>query len=54
YTDQPDILRLYGNLLEGSESHLRAYVKNIEKLIGEGNYEAQVLTQEQVDEILER
>jgi len=54
YTDQPDILRLYGNLLEGSESHLRAYVKNIEKFIGEGNYEAQVLEQEQVDEILGR
>ena len=54
YTDQPDILRLYGNLLEGSESHLRAYVNNIEKLIGEGNYEAQVLTQEQVNEILGR
>jgi len=54
YTDQPDILRLYGNLLEGSESHLRAYVNNIEKLIGEGNYEAQVLTQEQVDAILGR
>ena len=54
YTDQPDILRLYGNLLEGSESHLRAYVKNIEKFIGEGNYEAQVLLQDQVDEILGR
>ena len=54
YTDQPDILRLYGNLLEGSESHLRAYVNNIEKFIGEGNYKAQVLEQEQVDEILER
>ncbi|MGD8581643.1 MAG: DUF2202 domain-containing protein [Gammaproteobacteria bacterium] len=54
YTDNADILRLYGSLLEGSESHLRAYVSNIEKQIGEGNYVAQVLTQEQVDTILGR
>ena len=54
YTNKPDIQRLYGYLLEGSENHLRAYVKNIEKQIGEGNYKAQVLTQEQVDTILGR
>jgi len=54
YTDKPDIQRLYGSLLEGSENHLRAYVLNIEKKIGEGNYTAQVLTQEQVDAILGR
>jgi hypothetical protein len=54
YTDNPDILRLYGSLLEGSENHLRAYVSNIEKQIGEGNYVAQILTQEQVDAILGR
>lgn len=54
YTDKPDIQRLYGFLLEGSENHLRAYVQNIEKQIGEGNYKAQVLTQEQVDAILGR
>lgn len=54
YTDKADIQRLYGFLLEGSENHLRAYVKNIEWLIGEGNYTAQVLTQEQVDDILGR
>ena len=54
YTDNADILRLYSSLLEGSESHLRAYVSNIEKQIGEGNYVAQVLTQEQVDTILGR
>ena len=50
----PDIQRLYGNLLAGSKNHLRAYVRNIEKQIGEGNYTAQVLTQEQVDDILGR
>lgn len=54
YTDKSDILRLYGSLLTGSESHLRAYVKNIEKQTGEGSYTAQVLTQEQVDAILGR
>ena len=43
YTDKEDIIRLYDNLLEGSENHLKAYVKNIEKVIGEGNYEAQYL-----------
>ena len=54
YTEKEDIQRLYGSLLEGSENHLRGYVRNIEKQIGAGNYEAQVLTQEQVDDILGR
>lgn len=54
YTDKDDIITLYGNLLEASENHLRAYVKNIETIIGEGNYEAQYLPQEQVDAILGR
>jgi hypothetical protein len=54
YTDKTDIQRLYGSLLAGSENHLRSYVSNIEKQIGEGSYTAQVLTQEQVDVILGR
>jgi hypothetical protein len=54
YTDKADIQRLYGFLLEGSKNHLRAYVRNIEKVIGEGNYKAQVISQEDVDEILGR
>ena len=54
HTDNPDIEKLYGNILDGSKSHLRAYVKNIETFIGEGNYEAQYITQEEVDEILGR
>ena len=54
YTDNPDIQRLYGSLLKGSENHLRAFVKNIERREGEGSYQAQVLPQEQVDEILGR
>jgi hypothetical protein len=54
YTDNADIQRLYENLLEGSESHLAAYVRMIEAVLGEGSYQAQVLTQEQVDSILAR
>lgn len=54
YTDNADIVVLYTALLDGSDNHLEGYVKNIEKYIGEGNYQAQVLTQEQVDEILDR
>lgn len=54
YTDKPDIQRLYSSLLDGSDSHLEGYVNNIEKIIGEGNYQAQVLSQELVDAILGR
>ena len=54
YTDNTDIHRLYESLLEGSESHLQTYVKQIEVVIGEGNYEAQYLSQEEVDAILGR
>lgn len=54
YTDNADIARLYSSLLDGSDSHLEGYVKNIEKHIGEGNYQAQVLSQERVNEILDR
>ena len=54
YTDNADIQRLYSSLLDGSDSHLEGYVQNIEKYIGEGNYQAQVLSQEQVDAILDR
>ena len=43
-----------GGVLEGSMNHLRAFVLNIEKQIGEGNYKAQVLSQEEVDAILGR
>lgn len=54
YTDEPDLQTMYTHLVEGSKDHLRAYVKNIESIIGEGNYVAQILTQEEVDEILGR
>jgi len=54
YSDNPDIQRLYTSLLDGSNKHLQAYVRNIERFIGEGNYQAQVLTGEQLNDILNR
>ena len=54
YTNNPDIQSLYDNLLDGSESHLVAYVRNIEAVMGQGAYQAQVLSQEEVDGILGR
>jgi hypothetical protein len=54
YTDVRALVRSYDNLLEGSKSHLRAFVNSIELVIGEGNYVAQYLSQEDVDEILGR
>ncbi len=54
YTDNVDIQRLYDSLREGSQNHLRAFVKSIENIIGAGNYEAQLLDQTQVNEILGR
>ena len=50
-TDNDDIRRLYENLMRGSRNHLRAYVGQIENL---GIvYEAQYLTQEEVDAIVD-
>lgn len=54
YTDESVIQTSYSSLIDGSESHLRAYVGKIEAVIGEGNYQAQYLTQEEVDAILGR
>lgn len=48
---QPDIIVVYENLLKGSRNHLRSFVEKIET---EGaDYEAQVLNQEEVDEIVD-
>jgi hypothetical protein len=54
YTDEKAIHKVYQNLLNGSALHLKAFVSSIEKFIGEGNYEAQYLSQEEVDNILGR
>ena len=49
-TDNEDIKAVYSNLMAGSENHLRAFVRNLE---AQGvSYTAQVLPEEQVDEIL--
>ncbi len=49
-TDNQDIKTVYSNLMAGSENHLRAFVGQLEAM--GVNYTAQVLPQEQVDEIL--
>lgn len=54
YTDERALINSYRSLIDGSENHLRAYVGQIEAVIGEGNYEAQYLTQGEVDVILGR
>lgn len=54
YTDEVPLQTMYTHLVDGSKDHLRAYVQNIETIIGVGNYVAQVLTQEEVDLILGR
>lgn len=49
-TDESRIERVYGNLLAGSENHLVAFVSALER---DGvDYEAQVLDQETVDDIV--
>lgn len=53
YTDEKALHNLYAHLVDGSESHLRAFVRNIELLTGVP-YQAQVLSQEEVDGILGR
>lgn len=53
HTDKTDILNVYGNLLAGSENHLRSFVKNIETITSE-SYTAQWISQEEVDAILGR
>jgi hypothetical protein len=54
YTDEKGLQNAYNSLIDGSESHLRAYVGQIEAVIGVGEYQAQYLTQEDVDTILGR
>ena len=54
YTDERPLINAYSSLLDGSESHLRSYVGQIEAIIGVGNYEAQYLPQDTVDAILGR
>ncbi len=50
-TDKTDLDRVYGNLMRGSERHLRSFAGLIESITGQP-YEAQFLSQEEVDGIL--
>jgi hypothetical protein len=50
-TDKQDLRRVYGNLMSGSENHLRAFVSQIELLSGE-DYVAKYLPQDVVNAIL--
>jgi len=54
YTDETALIKAYSSLIDGSENHLQAFVKQIEAVIGAGNYVAQYLTQAEVDAILGR
>jgi len=55
YTDAKALVRSYGNLLDGSENHLRAFVRVIETTFPEEYpYQAQYLDQTDVNEILGR
>jgi hypothetical protein len=54
YTDESALANAYSSRIDGSESHLRAFVGQIEAAIGVGNYEAQYVTQAEVDAILGR
>lgn len=49
-TDNRDIQRVLGNLLKGSESHLRAFASKLSS--AGGSYTAQHLTQKEMDQIL--
>ncbi len=50
-TTKADLQQVYGNLMDASENHLRAFARVSEAQTGLP-YEAQFLTQEEVDEIL--
>ncbi len=50
-TEHADIVRVYENLKRGSENHLRAFVRTLERRTGE-TYEPQVLDQDTYDEIM--
>ena len=54
YTEELGLINAYSFLIDGSESHLRAYVGQIEAVEEYCTYEAQYLSQEEVDAILGR
>lgn len=50
-TDREDILRVYGSLLRGSENHLRAFTRALERESGD-SYTPQYMSQEAYDAIV--
>jgi hypothetical protein len=48
--DNSDIRTVYQNLIKGSRNHLRAFVRKLKRY--GASYEAQYLSQEEVDEII--
>ena len=49
-TENSDIIRVYENLLKGSENHMRGFVRNLEAL--NGSYVPQYISVEEYDAIL--
>jgi len=54
YTDNPDVRQDYDLLLEKSRRHLQALVQAIEQFPGAGDYQAQVLQQDELNALLAR
>ena len=54
YTDESGLINAYSSLIDGSENHLRAYVGQIEAVEGYCTYEAQYITDDEVEDILGR
>lgn len=52
YTDNPELQRVYAGLLQESRRHLQLLVQAIESQPGADKYQAQLLEQGEVDEIL--
>jgi len=54
YTDENGLINAYSSLIDGSENHLRSFVGQIEAYPEVDTYQAQYLSQEEVDAILGR
>lgn len=52
FTQNEEIQRVYGNLLRGSENHLRAFTSNLERQTGE-DYQPQYMSQADYNTIIE-
>ena len=50
-TDNPDIIRVFTNLVNGSANHLKAFAAEYERLTGEP-YQPQLLSQEQYEAVV--